>query len=111
MFRAPTLALIGAAVASGVQHFIFDSSVVVTGPHRDGTAIGDHEPASHPGFWPHVDMVADIENQIRRQSDHGTIMIALRCGHFAGERYNLGLLSLLLPRPKTWRLSKGIRVR
>jgi nucleoside-diphosphate-sugar epimerase len=101
LFRDPTLALVDAAVASGVQRFIFDSSVVVTGPHRDGTAIGDHEPARHPGFWPHVDMVADIENHMRQQSGHGTTMIALRCGHFAGERYNLGLLSLLLPRLKT----------
>ena len=101
LFREPTQALIDAAVAAGVQRFIFDSSVVVAGPHRDGTPIGDHEPARHPGFWPHVDMVADIENHMRRQSGHGTTMIALRCGHFAGERYNLGLLSLLLPRLKT----------
>jgi len=34
-------------------------------------------------------------------SGHGITMIALRCAHFAGERYNLGLLSLLLPRLKT----------
>lgn len=100
-YREPTKALIDAAIASGVQRFIFDSSVVVSGPRRDGTPIGDHEPARHPGVWPHMDIVADIENYMREQSGRGTSMVALRCGHFAGARYNLGFLSLLLPRLKT----------
>jgi len=100
-YREPTKALIESAIESGVQRFIFDSSVVVAGPHRDGTPIGDHEPAKHPGIWPHMDIVVDIENTMREQSGRGTTMVALRCGHFAGARYNLGLLSLLLPRLKT----------
>jgi len=100
-YREPTIALIEAAIDSGVQRFIFDSSVAVARPHRDGTPIHDHEPASHPGLWPHMDIVADIENHMRKQSQHGTTMVSLRCGHFVGARYNLGLLSLLLPRLKT----------
>ncbi|GMQ86965.1 MAG: NAD(P)-dependent oxidoreductase [Gammaproteobacteria bacterium] len=100
-YREPTIALIDAAIASGVQRFIFDSSVVVPGPHRDGTPIGDHESAMHPGVWPHMDIVVDIENYMRKQADRGTTMVSLRCGHFAGARYNLGLLSLMLPRLKT----------
>ncbi len=100
-YGEPTVALIDAAVASGAKRFIFDSSVVVAGPHRDGTPIADQEPARRPGFWPHMDVVVDIENHMRRQSGQGTTMISLRCGHFAGERYNLGLLSLLLPRLRT----------
>jgi len=101
LFREPTKALIDAATASGVKRFIFDSSVVVTVPHRDGTPIGDHEPAKRPGFWPHMDMVVDIENHLRSQAERGTTMVSLRCGHFAGTRHNLGFLSLLLPRLKT----------
>jgi nucleoside-diphosphate-sugar epimerase len=101
LYREPTMQLIDAAIGAGVQRFIFDSSVVAAGPHRNGTPIGDHEPAKHPGFWPHMDIVVDIENYMRDQSKRGTTMVSLRCGHFAGVRYNLGLLSLLLPRLKT----------
>jgi hypothetical protein len=39
---------------------------------------------------------------MREQSGHGTTIVSLWCGHFAGARYNLGLLSLLLPRLKTY---------
>lgn len=102
LYREPTKALIDAAIDSGVERFIFDSSVVVPGPHRDGTPLRDHEPAKHPGsIWPHMDIVVDIENYMREQSDRGTTMVSLRCGHFVGERFNLGFLSLLLPRLKT----------
>jgi nucleoside-diphosphate-sugar epimerase len=50
LYREPTKALIDTRIASGVQRFIFDSSVVVAGPHRDGTPIDDREPAMHTGF-------------------------------------------------------------
>ena len=101
LYLEPTKALIDAAIDSGVERFIFGSSVVVAGPHRDGSAIKDGEPSKKPGFWPHMDTVADIENYMRRQSIQGTAMISLRCGHFVGERFNLGFLSLVLPRLKT----------
>lgn len=101
LYREPTRKLIEAAINSGVKRFLFDSSVVVAGPHRDGTPLDDHEPSRHPGIWPHMDIVVDIENYMREQSGRGTTMVALRCGHFAGARYNLGLLSLLVPRLKT----------
>ncbi len=100
-YREPTKALIDAAIISGVERFIFDSSVVAVGPHRDGTPIDDLEPGRHPKLWPHMDIVVDIENHMRKQSGQGVTMVSLRCGHFVGERYNLGLLSLLIPRLKT----------
>ncbi len=100
-YRKPTKALIDSAIDAGVERFIFDSSVVVPGPHRDGTPIDDNEPAKHPRLWPHMDIVVDIENYMRAQSERGTTMISLRCGHFVGVRFNLGFLSLVLPRLKT----------
>lgn len=100
-YRDPTKTLIDAAIKSGVKRFIFDSSVVAVGAHRDGTPVADNEPAKRPGFWPHMDIVVDIEEHMQKQSKHGMSMVVLRCGHFVGERYNLGLLSLLLPRLKT----------
>lgn len=100
-YSEPTKALVDAAIKSNVQRFIFDSSVVVSKPKRDGKAISDHEPTHHPRLWPHMDIVVDIENYMRERAAHGTIMVSLRFGHFAGERYNLGLLSLLIPRLKT----------
>jgi len=109
-YRDPTKTLIDAAIQSGVKRFVFDSSVVVVGARRDGTSVADQESAKPPGFWPHMDIVVDIEKHMLNQSKHGMAMVALRCGHFVGERYNLGLLSLLLPRLKThmvpW-VSKG----
>ena len=101
LYRDPSKTLIDAAIKSGVKRFIFDSSVVVVGAHRDGTSVADHEPAIHPRFWPHMDIVVDIEKHMLNKSEQGMTMVALRCGHFVGERYNLGLLSLLLPRLKT----------
>jgi len=62
LYREPTKALIDSAIDSDVKKFIFDSSVVVAGPKRDGSAHHDHEPAKHPNFWPHMDIVVDIEN-------------------------------------------------
>ena len=100
-FRDPAIALIDAAVESGVGKFIFDSSVVAVEVRRDGSPVGDREPANRPVFWPHMDANVDIEDHMRKQSGHGTAMIALRCGHFAGERYHLGLLSILMPRLRT----------
>lgn len=100
-FRDPTIALINAAVDSGVKRFIFDSSIVVVGPHRDGSSVGDHEPGKHQGFWPHIDIVVDIEEHMRKHTGRGTAMVALRCGHFVGERYSISFLSLLLPRLRT----------
>ncbi|VAW55877.1 hypothetical protein MNBD_GAMMA07-2559 [hydrothermal vent metagenome] len=101
-FREPSKALIDAAIQSGVSRFVFDSSVVVVRPHRDKSPIKDQEPATHPRIWPHMDTVVDIENYMRQQANNGTEMISLRFGHFVGKRYNLGFLSLLLPRLKTY---------
>jgi len=100
-YREPTKNLIDAAIANGVKRFIFDSSVVVTGARRDGSEVHDSDPAEPNKIWPHMDIVADIENYMRQQSVHDTTMISMRFGHFVGARYNKGLLSLLLPRLKT----------
>ena len=101
LYREPTKALIDSAIDSGAERFIFDSSVVVSGPRHDGTAIDDNASAKHSRIWPHMDIVVDIENHMQQQSEKGTTMVSLRCGHFVGERFNLGFLSLLFPRLKT----------
>ena len=100
-FRDPTTALIDAAISAGVERFIFDSSIVAAPPRRDGAPIDDHEPGVRPGFWPHMDMVVDIERHMHKHSTLGMKMIVLRAGHFVGARFNLGLASLLIPRLKT----------
>ena len=100
-FRDPAISLIDTAVASGVKRFIFDSTPIVAGPHRDGSPVGDDEPGKRQPFWPHLNMVIDIEEHMRKNAGRGTGMVVLRCGHFLGERYGKGLLSLFLPRLKT----------
>ena len=100
-YREPTKELIEAAIKSGVQRFIFDSSVVAVGPHRDG----------HP-------LVTMSRQSIQ---DSGRIWISWSilstpCASKQGEAQpwwrcaaatlparvtTWGLLSLLLPRLKT----------
>ncbi len=101
LYRDPSIALIDSAVEAGVKRFIFDSSVVAVGVHLDRSPVLESEKGKRPGFWPHMDSDIDIEEHMEKRSEHGTAMINLRCGHFVGERYNLGLLSLFLPRLKT----------
>lgn len=101
LYLEPTKALIDSAIASGVKRFIFDSSVVAAGVRRDGSPVKDDVPGKHPRIWPHMDIVVDIEDYMHQQSLHGMEMVTLRCGHFAGKRYNLGLLSILIPRLRT----------
>lgn len=99
-FHDPAIALIDTAVGTGVQRFVFDSSVIASGPRRDGSPVGDHDLGRPSSFWPHLNAVIAIEEHMRRRAN-GTAMVVLRCGHFVGERYQKGLLSLLLPRLRT----------
>jgi len=52
-------------------------------------------------LWPHLRNVARLENYIRDHANQKCEMLNLRVGLFAGQRYRLGLLPLLVPRLKT----------
>ena len=97
-FLVPSLDLLQACVARGVGRFLFVSTTSAPGPR----AMGDpFAPAMKPGFWPHLANIGRIEAAMREAAKSGMTCVNLRCGLFAGERYGLGLLPILLPRLKT----------
>lgn len=96
-FYRPTLALLDAAIEGGVKRIINISSTSAAAPDRSS------DPMSRGiirGLWPHLDNVIRIENFLRERADRVEV-INLRFGIFAGRRYALGILPILLPRLKT----------
>ena len=94
----PSLSLIDAAKAAGVKRFINTSTTSAAAPVRS------HDPDSlgiPRKLWPHLANVVAIENYLRQQATNYFQVFNLRLGLFAGRRYGLGLLPMLLPRLKT----------
>jgi len=98
LFLEPSLNLINAARANGVQRFINTSTTSAAAPLYSADA-GSH--GIPRGYWPHLCNVVTIENYLRRQADANFGVVNLRLGLFAGRRYALGLLPVLLPRLRT----------
>jgi nucleoside-diphosphate-sugar epimerase len=97
LYLQPTQYLIDRAIQKGIKRFIFCSTTSAA-PAQSADAFSR---GVKKDFWPHLSSVIEIENTMRRQSEEGCQMINLRLGLFAGERYGLGLLPILLPRLKT----------
>lgn len=100
LFLQPTQALIDQALQSGISRFIFLSSTSVAAPCVSSDPMTQAD-ASRLSLWPHLRNVVRIENYMRDSADKGCTMVSLRVGLFAGRRYGIGLLSLLVPRLKT----------
>lgn len=98
LYLEPSLALLEAAVARGVARFIHISSTSAAEPGTAGEAMCR---GRAPGFWPHLGNVVAIEDALRAGAGGRTAMVNLRIGIFAGRRYGLGLLPVLVPRLKT----------
>ena len=98
LFLKPSLNLIDKALEWKAKRFIFISTTSAASPKYS-------EVANNPGiprrYWPHLCNVIRIENAMRENQHRGMAMISLRLGLFAGERYGLGLLPILLPRLRT----------
>lgn len=97
LYLQPTQHLIDQAIQKGIKKFIFCSTTSAA-PAQSADALSQGIKKS---FWPHLSSVIEIEDTMRRRSEEGCQMINLRLGLFAGERYSLGLLPILLPRLKT----------
>jgi len=97
LYLQPSLALIDLAIKKGVSRFIN----VSTTSANPAMSANPHSPGIQPNFWPHLCNVVNIENIMKQRADEGCQMLNLRLGLFAGERYGLGLLPILLPRLKT----------
>ncbi len=100
-FFEPARGLVDQAIAHGVKRFIQASTVVIGAVARDERPLDDFRPASHTGFWPHLDYLIDLDAYMRANSRRGTQMVTLRLGHFVGAGNRLGLVPALVPRLKT----------
>jgi nucleoside-diphosphate-sugar epimerase len=98
LYLAPTVAFIDSAINSGVTRFINVSTTSAASPVQstDPKSRGIPRP-----FWPHLCTVIAIEDYLRQQSSPDFTVVNLRLGIFAGHRYGIGILPLLLPRLKT----------
>ncbi|QCU90941.1 NAD-dependent epimerase/dehydratase family protein [Thiomicrorhabdus sediminis] len=98
LFLSPTLHMIDLAVKAGVTRFINVSTTSAAAPDRSNDAMND---GIRRDFWPHLNNVIRIENYLREKATGSFTVINLRLGLFAGQRYALGLLPILIPRLKT----------
>lgn len=97
LYLEPTLGLLDAAVERGIQRFINVSTTSAAAPDRSYDARSRGIPRR---FWPHLCNVIAVENRMRERADRAT-MVNLRIGIFAGLRYALSVLPVLVPRLKT----------
>jgi len=98
LFLEPTLALIRNARAAGVMRFVNTSTTSAAAPKDSADPLSRGIPRP---FWPHLCNVVAIENALRDQAGARFQVVNLRLGIFAGSRYGLGLLPILIPRLKT----------
>ena len=94
----PTLSLIDAAQAAGVRRFIHTSTTSAASPEQSADPMSRGIPRR---YWPHLCHVIAIEDRLRERASATFQVVNLRLGIFAGRRYGLGILPILLPRLKT----------
>ena len=98
LFLDPNLALLESAHAAGVKRYINTSTASAAAPER--SADPDSKGILRP-LWPHLCNVVRIENALRDAASVDFQVFNLRLGIFAGRRYALGVLPILVPRLKT----------
>lgn len=98
LYLQPTLALINAARAAGVQRFVNTSTTSAAAPKGSADPMSRGIPRP---FWPHLCNVVGIEDTLREGASPRFQVVNLRLGIFAGQRYSVGILPILTPRLKT----------
>ncbi|MDH5710781.1 MAG: NAD(P)-dependent oxidoreductase [Gammaproteobacteria bacterium] len=98
LYLDPSLQLIDKALEWRVKRFINISTTSAAAPKSSSNA---YAPGISHRFWPHLNNIIAIENYMQENAHRGMSMVNLRLGIFAGSRYSLGILPLLLPRLKT----------
>lgn len=94
----PTLKFISHAQAAGVRRFVNVSTTSAAAPENSSDPMS--QGISRP-LWPHLCNVIAIEDKLREQAGEKFQVVNLRLGIFAGQRYSLGVLPILVPRLKT----------
>lgn len=98
LYLEPALALLETAVARGIKRFVNVSTTSAAAPDWSHDAKSRGIPRR---FWPHLCNVIAIEDRMRDLANSATTMVNLRLGIFAGRRYALSVLPILMPRLKT----------
>jgi nucleoside-diphosphate-sugar epimerase len=98
LYLNPSITLIDKALEWRVKRFINISTTSAASPKTSDNA---YSPGITRRYWPHLNNVIAIENYMQENAHRGTSMVNLRLGIFAGNRYSLGILPMLLPRLKT----------
>lgn len=98
LFLEPSLGLIEAARQAGVKRFINTSTTSAAAPEH--SADPDSRGIARP-LWPHLCNVIAVEDALKKAAGPTFQVRNLRLGIFAGQRYALGLLPILMPRLKT----------
>lgn len=100
-FYAPACRLIDAAVEQGVRRFILTSTVAINAASTKDTVFDDFAAATYVTYWPHLNMLIDVDHYMRARATPACRMVVLRLGTFVGRGNRLGLLPALVPRMKT----------
>jgi nucleoside-diphosphate-sugar epimerase len=98
LFYRPTVRLIEKSIERRVARFVNISTTSAAAPDASRDPLSRGIPKS---YWPHLTNVVAIEDLLRRLSRPEFTVVNLRMGIFAGKRYALGVLPILLPRLKT----------
>ncbi len=101
-FYLPSRDLIEQAIVQGVRRFIMASTVAIGTPGPTGQPHDDRSRKTPTGFWPHLDYLMAIDDQMQAQAHRGTQMVTLRLGHFVGRGNRLGLVPAIVPRLNTY---------
>jgi nucleoside-diphosphate-sugar epimerase len=95
LYLKPSINLIDKALEWRVKRFVFISTTSAAAPAQSDNPQSQ---GIRRRYWPHLNSVIAIENHMQANAHRGMSMVNLRLGLFAGERYALGLLPILLPR-------------
>lgn len=94
-YLKPSIKLIDKLASTKVQRFLYVSTTSVASPMKSADALSQ---GIKRKYWPHLCRVIEIEDHMRTKANENCTMVTLRLGLFAGKRYSLGLLPILLPR-------------
>ena len=98
LYLEPSLNFFHIAQQQGVERLVNVSTTSAASPNHSSDAMSRGIPRA---YWPHLSNVVALENYLRDEAARTIKVVNLRLGIFAGSRYALGLLPILLPRLKT----------
>ena len=100
-YYEPTCRLIDAAIDQNVGRFILTSTVAVNAVAKKSQPLDDFGVTGYVKYWPHLNMLIDVDSYMRARATPAQQMVTLRLGNFVGRGNRLGLLPVLVPRLKT----------